>query len=517
MSIANKTSDTSTLRVEKIAADREQVCIDILGTAMSEDTQFEVEFRAPYEIPERPNLEEYATVSVQKNLTQGCVRISFSRMLGERDLLYCKLFVYEIGNGEVLRIPGPCYAELREAGTEWDYPYPTASTIKGLQVKTFENVQELGLGHAALNVNLPCIVQSSDENRAIAFPCMGRIYYFNRAYMEQLDGRIKMLSDGGTVVDLIILTRAEWHGVWGDPVLTPLLLHPRLDPSSIVSAFRVTAEEPLMLLIACMEFLAERYMRPDEKYGRACGWIIGNEVNAQWIYCNCGETDMDTFLSEYQIALRCAFYAVRKHYAQARVYISLDHCWNMLLEPNEKHFYRGKALLDALQRNVQAEGDFDWGVAYHPFPEDLKRADFWNDTTAIQSFDTGKITFRNVEILAAYLKQKQFLHRGKIRHIILSEQGLCSGDTPEGERLQADAFVLAFHKIKAISEIEAFIYHSHLDEKNEGLLLGLLAEDGRRKPIYDCFSAIDGPEGEELLRAACMRVGEENCRKIGLQ
>lgn len=227
MSIANKTSDTSTLRVEKITADREQVCIDILGTAMSEDTQFEVEFRAPYEIPERPNLEEYATVSVQKNLTQGCVRISFSRMLGERDLLYCKLFVYEIGNGEVLRIPGPCYAELREAGTEWDYPYPTASTIKGLQVKTFENVQELGLGHAALNVNLPCIVQSSDENRAIAFPCMGRIYYFNRAYMEQLDGRIKMLSDGGTVVDLIILTRAEWHGVWGDPVLTPLLLHPR--------------------------------------------------------------------------------------------------------------------------------------------------------------------------------------------------------------------------------------------------------------------------------------------------
>ena len=131
---------------------------------------------------------------------------------------------------------------------------------------------------------------------------------------------------------------------------------------------------------------------------------------------------MDTFLSEYQIALRCAFYAVRKHYAQARVYISLDHCWNMLLEPNEKHFYRGKAFLDALQRNVQAEGDFDWGVAYHPFPEDLKRADFWNDTTAIQSFDTGKITFRNVEILAAYLKQKQFLHRGKIRHIMRSKR-----------------------------------------------------------------------------------------------
>lgn len=503
--------------VEKIMVDRERVCINILGTAMSEGVQFGVEFRAPYETPEHPNLEEYTIEFIRDESEQMHVRISFSRIQAERDLLYCKLFVYEIRDGVALRIPGPCYAELRKAGSEWDYPYPVASTIKGLQVKTFENVRELGLGYAALNVNLPCIVQASDENRAIAFPCMGRLYYFNRAYMEQLDGRIKMLSDGGTVVDLIILTRAEWHGVWGDPVLTPLLLHPRLDPKGIVSAFHVTAEESLMLYIACMEFLAERYMRSDEKYGRACGWIIGNEVNAQWIYCNCGETDMDTFLSEYQIALRCAFYAVRKHYAQARVYISLDHCWNMLLKPNEKHFYRGKALLDALQRNIRTEGDFDWGVAYHPFPEDLKRADFWNDATAMQSFDTGKITFRNVEILAAYLKQKQFLYRGRIRHIILSEQGLCSGGTPEGERLQADAFVLAFYKVKAIPEIEAFIYHSHLDEKNEGLLLGLLAEDGRRKPIYDCFASIDGPEGAKLFHAACMRVGKENCRKIGLQ
>lgn len=91
MSIANKTSDTSTLRVEKITADREQVCIDILGTAMSEDTQFEVEFRAPYEIPERPNLEEYATVSVQKNLTQGACGYPFPVCWENCDLLYCKI------------------------------------------------------------------------------------------------------------------------------------------------------------------------------------------------------------------------------------------------------------------------------------------------------------------------------------------------------------------------------------------------------------------------------------------
>lgn len=75
MSIADKTANMSALRVEKITADREQVCINIPGTAMSEDTQFKVEFRAPYESPERPNLEEYATVSVEGFDTRKCADI----------------------------------------------------------------------------------------------------------------------------------------------------------------------------------------------------------------------------------------------------------------------------------------------------------------------------------------------------------------------------------------------------------------------------------------------------------
>lgn len=502
--------------IETITADQDRITVCISGKSGIESAdKLELEIRAAYEKPIEPNVPD-VVLSVQDDPNSGCQFLSFDRKKNENDLLFCKLFVYEKEADGLHRLQGPCFSTLSDKCSNWDYSYPTSKTIKGLQVKVLSDALKLGLGHAALNVNLPCIVQSTGEKRAITFPYEGKTYYFNRSYMEQLDQKIKALSDQKTVVNLIIINRAEWHGVWGDSVLTPLLLHPAFRPEGVVSAFHVTGEDALLHFRACMEFLAERYMRPDGRYGRACGWIIGNEVNSPWIYSNCGEMEMPAFLSEYEIALRSAFYAVRKHYANARVYVSLDHCWNKPLELDASRYYKGRDFLEELQKRTCAAGDFDWGVAYHPFPEDLSRADFWNDKTAEHCFAAGKITFKNIEILPAFLKRQTFLYKGRLRHIILSEQGLCSGVSPESEKIQADAFVLAYYKIKTCPEIDAFIYHSHIDEKNEGLFLGLIAEDGRKKPIYDRFVRIDDAESTTMFQEACANVGEKALEEIGI-
>lgn len=502
----------NTKRVEKITIDRQHVVMEISGCVESDSGyDMDIEVRFPYEAPSAPNGKALGiSISGQVDPERNMLRISIDRQIHGCDLLYRKLFVYENG----CRLPGICFGLQSVDSAVWDYSYPVATTIKGLQVKVLEDALTLGLGHAALNVNLPCIVQATNNNQAISFRMEGKTFYFNRSYMEMLDGRIKALSERQIVVNLIILVRPEWQGVWGDPDLTPLLMHPSFHPDGIVSAFHVTTADALLLYRACLAFLAERYMRPDQQYGRACGWIIGNEVNAPWIYSNCGETDMSVFLSEYHIALRTAFYTARQYYAQARVYISLDHCWNMLLEPNDRRFYKGKAFLEALNENIRQEGNFDWNVAYHPFPEDLSKADFWNDKLAKRSFDTEKITFKNIEILPEFLKQEVFRYCGRSRRIILSEQGLCAGHTPETEQLQADAFVLAYKKIAEIPEIDSFIYHSHIDEHNEGLFLGLLADDGRERPIHRCFSRIDSKEGDELLCDAVRRIGAVHWRAI---
>lgn len=499
------------LRIDHIYADDRKITIRFCGGA-SGLRDLRLEIREPFEPAAQPNSDDWGVMPEVYYEEDGNASVCFDRFTREKDLIYRKIFIYRETPDGLLQLEGPCYSE--QAVAQWDYAYPRAHTKKGLQVKVLEDALELGLGHAALNVNLPCIVQATGENDAIVFRFEGRDFFFNRGYMQMLDHKIKTLSDRNVVINLIIINRAEWHGVWGDPVLTPLFIHPNFHTDGVVSAFHVTQEDALTHYRACLEFLAERYMRPDRPYGRACGWIIGNEVNAPWIYSNCGETEMTEFASEYQIALRNAFQAVRKYYAQARVYISLDHCWNLLLEPNDRRFYRGRDLLETLHGNICQEGDFDWGVAYHPFPEDLSKADFWNDKTAWRSFDTGKITFKNIEVLPAYLSQKRFLYAGKRRRIILSEQGLCSGRSPEEEQLQADAFVLAYRKIQGISEIDAFIYHSHIDEHNEGLFLGLLADNERKKPIYQCFAKIDGPEEPAMFAQACAHAGEQAVRAI---
>lgn len=224
------------------------------------------------------------------------------------------------------------------------------------------------------------------------------------------------------------------------------------------------------------------------------------------------------------IALRTAYYAARKKYSEARVYISLDHFWTLFYQDNSLRCYPGKKVLDILNGLALQEGNFDWSVAYHPYPEDLSRPDFWNDKTAVHSFDAGRITFKNLEMLPAYLSQEEYLFQGRLRHIILSEQGFNSLETEESERLQAAAYCLAYRKVEKTPGIESFILHAHVDNRDEfGLNLGLWRRDkesddpsapGSPKPIYYIFKDIDGPKGEEACRFAREVVGEEKWAEI---
>ena len=142
------------------------------------------------------------------------------------------------------------------------------------------------------------------------------------------------------------------------------------------------------------EFVAARYTRPDQKYGRACGFIIGNEVDAGWVWCNAGEQPLEEYVRQHASALRTAFYAARKSYAQARVYLSLTHYWTASHLDNPLRTYRGREVVEALNARCQQEGDFDWSVAYHPYPQDLFHADFWHDSEAIDAFVAERTSAR---------------------------------------------------------------------------------------------------------------------------
>jgi hypothetical protein len=417
-------------------------------------------------------------------------------------------------------LEGPCYVDVLEDISASDYSYPTSDTIKGLQVKMVDDALALGVGHAALNLNLPTVMRPAKTEDTAIYHMDGHEYYFDAVYLSQFDRRVKELSDHGIVVNLILLNSVQWDGIELYPEMGEALLHPDYDPEGRISAFNVITEDGLAHYKAFVEFVAERYTRPDGKYGRACGYIIGNEVDAQWIWCNAGRKTVREYVSEYATAMRMAFYAARKKYSQARVYASLTHYWNLAHREDPEQCYKGRDVIEVLNKICLRDGNFDWSLAFHPYPEDLFHPDFWNDKTAIDSFDTPRITFKNIEVLPKYMSQPHLLYEERPRHIILSEQGFHSDETEEGEQLQAAAYAYAYDKIERTPVIESFILHAHVDHRDEfDLNLGIWRRDkessspnapGSPKPVYAVFRDIDGPRKDELVSWAKQIVGEEN-------
>ena len=162
-------------------------------------------------------------------------------------------------------------------------------------------------------------------------------------------------------------------------------------------------------------------------------------------------------------------------------------------------------------------GDFDWHVAYHPYPENLFEPRFWNDKTARPNPDTPRITFKNIEVLTDYLQRPELLYRGQPRRVILSEQGFHTPDGPDGEAIQAAAYCYAYRRIAELEGIDALILHRHVDSPHEGgLRLGLRryvpeASDPRPpKKIYSCFLHADQPDWESAFQFALPIIGIKN-------
>lgn len=396
--------------------------------------------------------------------------------------------------------------------------YPVAGSKKGLQVEMVDDALALGVKHAAINVDLCRVVaeEKSPESGQPSWHYDSEDYFFNPSYLRSLDQQIKPLSDAGVVVHLIILAYEP-----GSDVIRRRMLHPDYDKAAPnrLGAFNSETEVGRRWLAATMEFLAERWSRPDHKFGQVAGYIMGNEVNSHWWWSNSGRVTMEEFAEDYLTAVRLAHDAVRRQSSWARVYVSLEHHWNIRYGAGDDlQSFAGKEFLDYFARQARESeaGDFAWHLAFHPYPENLFEPRFWNDATALPREDSPRITFKNLEVLTEYLQREELLYKGQPRRIIFSEQGFHTPDGSEGEKVQAAAYCYAYKKVEAQDAIDAFILHRHVDHPHEGgLRLGLRwfrpgeTEPRPKKMIYDCFRAADTDEWEKKFEFALPVVGLE--------
>jgi hypothetical protein len=406
------------------------------------------------------------------------------------------------------------------AQSRYDEPYPSAASKKGLQVEIVDDALALGVKHAALNFNLSQLVDPKADTNNPSWEFGGRKHHFKRGYLDGMDKRIKTLSDRGVVVSLIVLTYQS-----GDPKVNRIMIHPGCvtNAPNHLGNFNAVTDEGRRWLAATMEFCAERWSRPDKQFGRVAGYIMGNEVNSHWWWANMGKVTMTEFADDYLRTVRLAHTAIRKQSSWARVYLSLEHHWNVRYGAgDERQAFAARPFVEYFAKRAREGGDFDWHIAFHPYPENLFEPRFWKDKSATTNvFTTPRITFKNIELLPAYLQRPELLYNGQPRRIILSEQGFHTPKGTNGEIVQAAAYAYAYKKIEALDGIDSFILHRHVDHKDEGgLLLGLRSltpnavESRPKKKSWEVFRAADTPEWAQAFEFALPVVGLKSWNEL---
>lgn len=329
----------------------------------------------------------------------------------------------------------------------------------------YTDLKELGISYISFNIRLNNFLRLSPAPDRMPFEYNGKMYYVDKRKIEKYDKTIRCAAEYGINVSAIILVYPE---LWSrDLQVGRALEHPEYNRSGAYTMPNLTNIESVNTYAAALDFLASRYNRSDGKYGRIHRWIVHNEVNSGSVWTNAGDKSLIEFMDSYIKSMRMIYYTARKYDADAEVFISLDHCWTE--KYTEPSCFSASNVLDVLMAYCKAEGDFQWGVAIHPYPENLLEPKAWLDKKATYSMDTPYVTFKNLEVLDYWIKHIATSYEGKKRTLLLSEQNPNSMDyTDEALKEQAAGLAYAWKKMEACDGIDAYFAHSWIDAHFEG-------------------------------------------------
>ena len=380
-----------------------------------------------------------------------------------------------------------------------------------------EDGKALGFGQSNQNIDIGRLIDWQSVEPKLSFEFEGRKVGLRPAAVAALDRDLQVLHAAKMRVTGILLNYVQTT----TPRTSPLV-HPLTDPKTITSgpaAFNTATAEGVFFYRAIVHWLVERYTRADAKFGQLGGLVIGNEVQSHWSWYYLGAVEPEVLLREYTAALRIADLATRSVHADFPIYVSLEHHWTLPASEDRTRGFSAVEVLEGVNARAKREGDFPWNLAFHPYPENLRKPRFWNDKSAPLRFDAPRITFHNLEVLPAFLRQPRFLYEGKPRRIALTEQGFDCPPGPDGELAQAAAFALAWKKVQALPDIESFLYHRHVDHPHEnGLHLGIREHDGsanvngigRARKIWGVVQKAGTPEEDAAFAFALPIVGRKD-------
>lgn len=417
---------------------------------------------------------------------------------GDSDPRLYSRFVVALKIGDTYQaISAPIYVTNPGDVASFTEEYPEAMSKKGLLIELdmLGDAMELGVKHTTINIPYHHIIGGN-----LKYRYNGKDYYFNEELIASYDKMISSFSNKGIIVTAILLNG------WNDA-------HPELHEAGLAKSssafyygFNVSTPEGYETTRALFSFMAERYSGADYKHGRVSNWIVGNEVNnnKNWNYV--GPMDLASYTKLYEKNFRVAYTAIKSRSKNARVFFSTDYEWK---KQNTNLQYAAKDFIDLFNAGISAEGNIEWGLAYHPYPYPMTEPEFWDDDQTgmvNETFESPVVNFKNLHVLTDYFQQAHMrTARGQVRHIILSEEGFTSDSISRGKvyDIQAAAFAYAYYLVDNNPYIDAFILNRQVDaitEVETSCAFGLWTVDMSRpdkviavmpKNIYQVFKHID--------------------------
>lgn len=348
----------------------------------------------------------------------------------------------------------------------------------------FSDCKEMNVGSITMNVVLNDYIKGEGSGYSY-----GGQNYSLGAFKDYVDRVTRRAGEMDLVVSAIIL--CQTNSIFKDPE----------NKGGNYTMPNLTTAKAFNLYAAALEHMASTHCTPGNRISH---WIMHNEVDFANEWTNMGDQPMMRYLDRYIKSMRICYNIVRQYDQNASVLGSYTHCWTVA-DGN----YAPKKMLEATVAYSEAEGDFRWGVAYHPYPQDLTKPSFWvNDTQAIYSLNSKYVTFKNLEVIDAWIRQKENFYKGKTKRVLfLSEQGTNSPSYSESDlALQAAGGAWAWKKVSKLDGIDAIQWHNWADNKAEGgLRIGLrtFAEGSvsnlTPKPVWYVWKAAGTAEEDSVF------------------
>ena len=488
---------TGTIHSCKITGDQNSIEIRFSssGDSSGTDGQIYVFELKPYEtsIGSRTDFIGHTAAGAEKTITVDLQHKT------AQDRLYSSFILAAFDGSSYHEISHRHYITNPEILAPNQADFPRTTTKKGLNLDPgmLDDAFDLGVKYVSTNIAFSMIL-----GQGIDYEYDGEIYHFNKAIIEDYDKIISAYSNKGMVVTAILLN--NWNPA------APDLIYPGTTKSdhAYYYMFNAETEKGFKQTRAIASFLAEHYNGSNPDYGKVSNWIIGNEINCQlWNYM--GPADVSTYVNAYQKAFRTFYTAIKSTSANDRIYFSLSFNWGSPYEDQSCPNYKGKDIVDYFNSIANREGQIDWGLAYHPYPDPLTEPEFWNDgeTGRVTSdINTPVLNFANLNVLTDYFNREELkAPSGHVRHIILTEQGFSSQSQSRGNvsDIQAAAFAYSYYLVDSNPYIDAYLLSRQVDapvEVNQGLSCGLWECDmnqpdqivaTKRKKIWQVFRDID--------------------------